>query len=447
MQPRKHPYARRVPGIRVNYSVVPDFVAIGGLIAVFWTLLRRTRQSRLNFWLVGWVLLLIHIVALFVVDNTHGGANAAESVAVAMLVIIANTFMWASNDPADIRWRHLPMVVLSAVPDVILLTCIVYDIRAAWLYAALTLAGTGTMLWMLRAWHGATGHPTLRWRTSLVLAVYAVQGALLALRNPGETLTWMLCWHYLAVAALYRASAPRPSASVRFTMISFIAWAFVFPVSDLMAVLWPHAHVAAEVWNLPKFLVATGMTFTLLEEQLSKAEYASLHDALTGLANRRMLVRQLRESMERARAAGTLMALVVIDLDGFKEINDTLGHAVGDEVLQWAARQFRAQLHPKDVLARLGGDEFAVVLADVPDRATAECVAQSLRRALSGGMVARGRQLIIRASVGFSMYPSEGDDVDRLYAVADHAMYARKRYQRDQNAPPGADDSRVVSSD
>jgi diguanylate cyclase (GGDEF)-like protein len=303
----------------------------------------------------------------------------------------------------------------------------------------------GSMLWMLRTWHTAADRPSRRWRTSLVLAAYAVQGVLVAWHHPGAAVTWMLVWHYLAVAEFYRVTAPRPSASVRFTMISFIAWAFVFPVANLMYVLWPHVHVDGEVWNLPKFLVATGMTFTLLEEQLSKAEYASLHDALTGLPNRRMLVRRLQEAIARAAAAGARMALVVIDLDGFKEINDTLGHAVGDEVLQWAARQFRTHLDPEDMLARLGGDEFAVVLATVPDRDAADRIAQNLRLALAAGMVARGRQLALRASVGFSMYPSDGEDADRLYAVADRAMYERKPYGQEQRSPPGANGGRVIS--
>ncbi|MGH8294005.1 MAG: putative bifunctional diguanylate cyclase/phosphodiesterase [Steroidobacteraceae bacterium] len=431
----------------MNFSAVPDFVAIGGVIAVFWTLLRRTRQSRLNFWLVGWLLLLVHIIAQFVAQNTAGSADGAYSVAVAMLVLIANSFIWASNDQLDIHWRNLSIVGLSAIPDVALLTCDMYGIRAPWLYGALTVMGAGSTLWMMRAWHGSTEQPSLRWRTSLVLAAYSVQGALLAFKQPDEAITWMLAWHYLAVAAFYRMTAPRPSASVRFTTINFIAWGLVFPAADLMAVLWPHAHVDAEVWNLPKFLVATGMTFTLLEEQLSKAEYASLHDELTGLPNRRMLARRLRASMDRAKAMGRLVALVVIDLDGFKEINDTLGHAAGDEVLRWAARQFRTQLGERDVLARLGGDEFAVVLREIPDRGAAQLAAQNLRHALEGGMVILGRQLAIRASVGFSMFPDESDDADRLYAIADRAMYDRKPGRREQDLPSDANDLLLSRAD
>jgi diguanylate cyclase (GGDEF)-like protein len=445
MQPLLHPKTRRDSGVAVNYSVVPDFLSIGGLIAVFWTLLRRTGESRLNFWLVGWGLLLIHIVAEFVARNTPGPADGAWSIAVAMLVLTANAFLWASNDQLDIGWRNLSIVVFSAVPDVAFLTLDTYGSHSTWAYALLTVAGMGSMLWMLRTWHTAADRPSRRWRTSLVLVAYAVQGVLVAWHHPGAAVTWMLVWHYLAVAEFYRVTAPRPSASVRFTMISFIAWAFVFPFANLMYVLWPHVHVDGEVWNLPKFLVATGMTFTLLEEQLSKAEYASLHDALTGLPNRRMLVRRLQEAIARAAAAGARMALVVIDLDGFKEINDTLGHAVGDEVLQWAARQFRTHLDPEDMLARLGGDEFAVVLATVPDRDAADRIAQNLRLALAAGMVARGRQLALRASVGFSMYPSDGEDADRLYAVADRAMYERKPYGQEQRSPPGANGGRVIS--
>ncbi len=429
----------------MNFSVVPDFVAIAGLVAVFGTLLWRTRESRLNFWLVGWVLLLAHIVAEFVANNTPGAAAGAWSVAVAMLVLTANAFIWACNDQLDIQWRNLSMVVLSAGPDVAFLTLDTYGSHAIWAYAVLTVAGAGSTLWMMRAWHGAADRPTMRWRTSLVLGAYAVQGALvalMALHLPDETVTWMLAWHYLAVAELYRTTAPRPSAaSVRFTMICFIAWGFVWPVGDLMSVLWPQVHVDGEVWNLPKFLVATGMTFTLLEEQLSKTEHASLHDELTGLPNRRMLMRRLHDIMDRAKTSGIRMALIVIDLDGFKEINDTLGHAAGDEVLRWATRQFRAQLNQQDVLARLGGDEFAIILTDVPDRAAADRVAQNLRRALDTGVVILGRQVATHASVGFSIYPDEADDADRLCAAADRAMYERKPYRQEQHPTCGTDAS------
>lgn len=428
----------------MNYSVVPDFVAIGGLIAVFWTLLRRIRQSRLNFWLVGWILLLVHIVAQFVAQNIGGSANIAYSVAVAMLVMTANAFIWASNDRRDNRWRWLPTVLLCAVPDALFLTCDQYGVHSVWSYGALTVLGAISMVWMLRNWRGATGQPSLGWRTALALGAYAVQGALVAARQPDHAVDWMLTWHYLAVALFYRVSAPRTSASVRFTTISFIAWGLVWPVADLMMLWWPHAHVDAEIWNIPKFLVATGMTFTLLEEQLSQAEYAASHDELTGLPNRRKLSGCLRDAMARATAAGTRMALVVIDLDDFKEINDTLGHAVGDEVLQWTARQFRAQLGEQDVLARLGGDEFAAVL-DVADRVAAERIAQNLRRALEPGMPVKGRQLVIRASVGFALYPDEGLDADRLYALADREMYHGKLRRQRQDLPPAVADALLGS--
>ncbi len=141
----------------MNFSVLPDFAAIGGLIAVFWTLLRRTGQTRLNFWLVGWFLLLVHIVALFVAQNTSGSANGAYSVAVGMLVIVASAFVWASNEQLDIKWRNLSIVVFSALPDVALLSLITYGIESAWLYATLTLMGIGSTLWMMSAWRGFMG--------------------------------------------------------------------------------------------------------------------------------------------------------------------------------------------------------------------------------------------------------------------------------------------------
>jgi len=137
----------------------------------------------------------------------------------------------------------------------------------------------------------------------------------------------------------------------------------------------------------------------------------------------------------------------VIDLDGFKEINDTLGHAAGDEVLRWAARQFRAQVSEQDVLARLGGDEFAVVLTDIPDREAAHRAARDLQRALDAGMVILGRQLTIRASVGFSLCPDETDDADRLYAIADRAMYDRKPRRQEHDLAPETNDPQLIGAE
>ena len=227
-----------------------------------------------------------------------------------------------------------------------------------------------------------------------------------------------------------------------------LGWAAVFPVAHMLAPWLPAWHIENEAWNLPKFLVATGMIFTLLEEQIGLAEHASLHDALTGLPNRRVFVRRLAAALARARAVSGRVAVLVIDLDDFTRVNDSLGHSAGDALLQFVADQLQAHMRAGDTLARLGGDEFAAILPNVPDRETAQGLAQKLVGALRTGTHFQGHPLAIGASVGVSLYPDDGLDETRLYALADLAMYASKLAERpgepnpavagDEGAPPFA---------
>ncbi|GAB2578046.1 GGDEF domain-containing protein [Dyella jejuensis] len=430
----------------MNFSVVPDFVAISGLIGVFGSLLRRTRQTRLNYWLVGWIMLLIHIAAQFVCQNSEGDASGANAISVSMLVLAANAFIWASNGRHGDRWRNFTRALVSALPDAAFIACATYGVDSPWPYALLTCAGLGLSIWAFGSASSGAGQNHGGWRTAMTVVVYAVQGALLASHQLSSAVSWILCWHYLAVAAFYRLGAPDASTGVMFTMVSFIAWAFVFPVGDLMDVLWPAVHVEEEVWNLPKFLVATGMIFTLLEEQLSNAEHASLHDALTGLPNRRMFADRLRRALLDARAEGESLALLMIDLDGFKQINDRLGHAVGDELLRWAAMRFSEELHGEDVLARVGGDEFAVILSRVDHREAAQGIAHRLQRSLAAGMSIHGHALSIQASIGISMYPEDAGDATLLYAAADLAMYERKPYRQEGSGGEGTESEAALAA-
>jgi len=239
-------------------------------------------------------------------------------------------------------------------------------------------------------------------------------------------LNWSLFWHYLAVAFFFRMGASQPGVGVRFTTLSFVAWALVFPVSVAINFLWPHVRVEHEVWNLPKFLVATGLIFTLLEEQMARAEHASLHDELTGLPNRRLFLRRLADAIRTCRRRHGRLALLVIDLNGFKQVNDAHGHAIGDELLREIAARFSACVRREDTLARLGGDEFAVILPGVPDRATVKEVARKLQESLQPVFRIKGNDLEARASIGVALYPEDARDEAWLYAQADRDMYRHK---------------------
>jgi len=165
-------------------------------------------------------------------------------------------------------------------------------------------------------------------------------------------------------------------------------------------------------------------------EEGERSEHRALHDDLTGLPNRTLFYRRVRAAIAAAEAARSEVAVLLIDLDRFKEVNDTLGHHSGDLLLQDLARRLRHLLRTNDTVSRLGGDEFAVLLTDLATGAAAESVAQQLLLTLQEPLQLRGLRINLRASIGLARYPLDGGDVDSLMQRADIAMYRAKAEQR-----------------
>ena len=163
-----------------------------------------------------------------------------------------------------------------------------------------------------------------------------------------------------------------------------------------------------------------------------KILHMAQHDPLTGLANRALFARQLRRDLADARPDQTRLALLFMDLDKFKPVNDQHGHAVGDLLLQAVAQRLRACVRDSDILARIGGDEFVALLRDVADEPVALAVAEKIRASLDQPFALEGHCLNISCSVGVALYPQHGVDYLTLSKNADHAMYQAKERQRNQ---------------
>ncbi|CAL93307.1 diguanylate cyclase [Azoarcus olearius] len=163
----------------------------------------------------------------------------------------------------------------------------------------------------------------------------------------------------------------------------------------------------------------------LRDNELALQQLA-FHDPLTGLYNRVMLEERIRHAMLRADRQDTQLAVLLLDLDGFKAVNDGYGHAVGDAVLAAAATRMKAQVRASDTVARLGGDEFVVVLEPFSGEDQAVRVAAKLVAALAEPVVESGVAHQIGASIGIALYPADGRDVDQLILAADRAMYRVK---------------------
>lgn len=159
-------------------------------------------------------------------------------------------------------------------------------------------------------------------------------------------------------------------------------------------------------------------------------EYHAHHDVLTGLANRHRLSACLKQAIASARATGLRVAVLLLDLDRFKVINDTLGHAIGDELLQGVAVRLRACVRVTDTVARLGGDEFVVVISDVGAEDDVSLVACKILDALAQPVFIANQDLYIGASIGISLYPEDGADEEILLKNVDMAMYRAKQNGR-----------------
>jgi two-component system cell cycle response regulator len=159
-------------------------------------------------------------------------------------------------------------------------------------------------------------------------------------------------------------------------------------------------------------------------------ETLALNDPLTGLANRRLLAERMSMALAHARRNKSNMALVYLDLDGFKQINDTLGHAAGDDLLKMVAGRLVATVREEDTVARLGGDEFVIALWDVRGPDFAATVALKVIEAVSQPYVIEGHTVSITTSAGIGIYPVHGEDADTLMKSADLALYEAKRSGR-----------------
>jgi diguanylate cyclase (GGDEF)-like protein len=185
----------------------------------------------------------------------------------------------------------------------------------------------------------------------------------------------------------------------------------------------------AQVLGLLSTLVGAAI-YHAVQNASNDLYYRATHDALTSLANRALFYDSLRQQLERAARTHGNIAVVNIDMDGLKAINDTLGHRAGDAALCEVASRIGGALRAEDVAARVGGDEFGVILVGVRDRHSAASKCDALTTAIGAPFEFEGRALPLGASVGFALWPDDGDDLEQLIELADRAMYRVKHGRR-----------------
>ena len=171
-----------------------------------------------------------------------------------------------------------------------------------------------------------------------------------------------------------------------------------------------------------------------VEQQLKKNQlslhHQAHHDTLTGLPNRLLMIDRLQQSIKKSERANEGLAVMFIDLDRFKQINDSLGHSIGDQLLQAVAGRLKNLIREEDTAARLGGDEFTIILERLENRQFAINIAQKLLHSFEKPLKLRDREITITLSIGISLYPEHGHDTETLLRNADSAMYNAKKAGR-----------------
>jgi diguanylate cyclase len=245
--------------------------------------------------------------------------------------------------------------------------------------------------------------------------------------HPGTVLDslWLVGVAVIAFAAWqppHRAGAAQPGSAATLVMpLGFGLGALALLTSDAVRPLGP-VSVALAATAVAASMLRTVLSFRELRA-LAETRRQATTDELTDLPNRRAFHRELTAAIERAAARSDTLAVMVIDLDHFKELNDTLGHHAGDLLLEQIGPRLRSALRSHDVLARLGGDEFAVVLAGAE---AAEAAGPRIAAALEERFSIDGIELQIAGSIGVALYPEHGTDAEALLQRADVAMYQAK---------------------
>ena len=176
------------------------------------------------------------------------------------------------------------------------------------------------------------------------------------------------------------------------------------------------------------------IAWDITERKASQAriEYLAHYDPLTGLPNRALLADRMKTAIGNARRYSFQLAVLFVDLDRFKPINDSLGHETGDKLLKTAAKRMQSTVRQADTVSRLGGDEFVVLLSRVHAASDAARVAKNIIAALSQHYHIEGHELLLTASIGISIYPDSGKDASSLLRSADEAMYSAKGQGRNR---------------
>jgi diguanylate cyclase (GGDEF)-like protein len=401
------------------------------LLSILYFLRRRHPRESVDLWLIGLLFIFLEAIVHAAYPAPGPWRLVAHVVALNFFLVAGAIFLWASGRDIFPRKATLVYLLVNSLPVSALLTVYGLAIHNPRIYHGVAacglLLGIVSAFAIARTWSLGRGWWILvvQLCTWIPIWLFASTGYF---RDAAYFLLFAL---YFATAVVFQISLPRQSLGKVAIVTGFVIWSFVFLFHSWASNHQGYDILSDEIWNLQKFLVTIGMLLVLLEQQVSTNEWYAFHDHLTGLPNQRLFEDRLAAAIQQSQVNNTRTALLMVDLDGFKLINDTHGHDVGDELLRHIAHNLRGAIRLPDTLARLGGDEFMIIATDLPSDQPADLIARTsatrISHALRQAVSINGNALTVTASIGVAVYPDDTTDGVLLRRLADQRMYEQKR--------------------
>jgi diguanylate cyclase (GGDEF)-like protein len=421
MRARSTIFLRTVSRSLMNYAFLPDLSALAILIVILLIMRRRHPHEQADIWILGLLITLVESSAHIFYSRTGMPDRILHVIVLDCYLLAGVVFTWdARRHPLSVRIRLLYLTV-NTLPLLAVDTLYGMHVYKPVPYypaivAGLVIAGISS-LYLRR---------TL-FVTALHLGGWLAIGFLVSHGQYRQAVYWSLCGVYAVAARKYRQRLPHNSTGRLAILTGFAIWSLCFFVHPFIVTYRGYADIASHVWNMQKTLITIGMILVMLEEQVSSNQWLALHDHLTGLPNRRSFEVHLSAALSHCRRANDHLALLILDLDGFKKINDTLGHQAGDQILRGVAKNLREDLPACNILARLGGDEFTLIAPDIKDVHVLDQLLNTVETSVQRPILIDQEPFIMTASLGIAIYPDDAEDAARLISIADQRMYTLKQ--------------------
>ncbi|MGI4757524.1 MAG: diguanylate cyclase domain-containing protein [Janthinobacterium lividum] len=432
----------------MNVLLLPDFIAMALLVGVLLLVRSKRSDSIIRMWTAGLLLILLECAARLVYSMAlprglhlvvHALALNCYGLAGALFLRSASRVLRRVPGSRLFLWSNL-------LPHLGLFTLYGLEIEQVWPYRICVLLGFAIGL-------GSSARLRRSWRFYAAFCLVWTPLLICTEAHQFRTAVYLSLFFLYALSATFFYFSLRPGSRGKIAVVAgFGMWAVCFAVHPWVAVLHPRwTEFINQLWNMQKFVITVGLLLVMLEDQIRSNQWLALHDELTGLPNRRLFEDRLQHALIQAERTHSRLALFNLDLDGFKQVNDTLGHDAGDILLKGVTSNLLRSLRRSDTLARVGGDEFALIATEldgIPGTRTtgaappagSTCAAARLPQvlrilsALSSGVevpvdlgeVYESQTAVVSTSIGVAIYPDEGSTAEELMRLADQRMYLSK---------------------